>query len=215
MHRARFAHWVILLFIFLGSVHAEAASRSLQKIFTRPLIIGASVSSGLLVEGPGTIATRAVMGSDTSLNIARNGAQGRYFQNINGESLKEYSLVIGVDFVFWDSINDDVTESLTAIQNLIRSAQQANVPLVLGDVPALSSRQNESSRRALNQRIRSLCRPKNGCRLLPLDRIHEIANGPGLVIEGQVYHYSDLTIDGIHLNLTGSRYLAGQILEIL
>lgn len=216
MYRTGFAHFSqFLLVLIIFAVGVVANATPLERVFARPIIIGASVSSGMLVEGPGTIATLWVMGSDTSHNIAKRGAEGRHFKNISGETLSDYSSVIAVDFAFWDTTLSDVSESLAAISNLIRSAKAARIPLILGDVPSLSSRQNENSRQSINRQIRNMCRVKNDCHILPLNRFHQVASEQGIEIEGQIYRYSDLTIDGIHPNLLGSRYLAGQILDLL
>jgi len=192
-----------------SAARAESLERApLQKVFARPLIVGASVSSGALTPGPGTRATEMVMGTDTSVNIARNGGLASDFTGISPAYLAGYTLVIGLDFLFWDTTHDDISASRAALTNLIRAAHRARIPLVLGDIPALIGFQKESSRLAINREIRALCRPSRHCILLPIEKLHRAAATKGIVIGGQLYHYSDLSSDGIHINRVASEYMA-------
>lgn len=205
----------LLAFILYTSTAQGSESLNLRQRFARPLILGASVSSGTFTKGPGTIATELMMGYDTSMNIARNGAEGRHFANITPENLRAYSLIISVDFMFWDSALPDVGQSRAAVRNLILSAKKARVPLVLGDVPRLHPSQVEATRTVLNHEIRSLCRRSNGCYLIGIERIHHKATHEGIVIGGYLYHFDDLSFDGIHVNEIGSRYLADILIGML
>lgn len=195
----------------------EAFERvSLQRLFTRPLIVGASVSSGFVTAGPGTRATQMVMGTDTSVNIAHNGAEARsYMGSISVGSLANFSLVIGLDYLFWDTAQNDLATSRAALTNLISSAFRAGIPLVIGDIPRLNDAQNENVRVALNRQMHAQCRPSRHCYVLPIDRLHHQAVTRGLVINGYLYHYSDLSPDGIHINQVASDYVAGVIIQTL
>lgn len=201
--------------VTMASGAAYAHTNKLNQLFRNPLIMGASVSSGFLTKGPGTIATETIMGHDTSYNIARNGARGMYFANINPGSLAPYSLILAVDFLFWDSSHEDTTKSEAALENLVVSAQKARVPLVLGDIPDLYFFQNEQSRKNLNQKIRKLCRKQNGCYILEFEKLHTEASNEGIIFGKYLYKFFDLTFDGMHVNGVGSHYIAQKIIDLL
>jgi len=165
--------------------------------------------------GPGDIAARLVNGVLNAVNIAKNGAQGRSLGNVNPTSLGRYSLIIGVDFMFWDSTEADPSKSLSALKNLVRSAYKAGVPLVLGDIPRLVSEQVEASRVRLNQGIRVHCRRVRECYLRELDKLHRQAEGPGVMIGERLYRFRELTIDGLHTNEFANTYLARGIIRLL
>lgn len=188
-------------------VRAGGAAERLQ----RPLIIGASVSSGFLTKGPGERAAAWYQGTPT--NVAHSGASGHQFSGISGASLAPYTSIIAVDFLFWDSTSEDVGPSLAALRRLEAAAERAHVPLVLGDIPNLIGTQ--VSRDVLNQAIHSTCRKSRGCLLLNLDQLHRQAYWAGVPIDGESYHYSRLTFDGLHLNERGADYVARMIVDVL
>ncbi len=202
--------------LFIGLSDASGLMRpDLDKVFSRPLIVGASVSVGMLATGPGDIAARLVNGGSNTVNVAENGAKGKQLGNISSESLAEYSVIIGVDYLFWDSIERDPTESLRALRNLVRSARKAGVPLVLGDIPKLVSEQVEASRAKLNGQIHAQCRRERRCYVLEIDKLHRQASGPGIVIGEYLYRFADLTVDGLHTNRFANDYLARKIISLL
>jgi hypothetical protein len=189
------------------------ASQDLKKIFHRPVIIGASISSGFITESPGERAARRFTARQNITNQARSGAEGEEFTDINQDWAKQFSIIIGVDFLFWDSTLASPAESIRALKNLEASAVRAGVPLVLGDIPSL--RTEQVTREVLNKQIHATCKVKNGCYIIPFDQIHRQAETVGIVIDGQRYFYRDLTFDGLHLNAFGSEYVARLIIGLL
>ena len=181
--------------------------------FLRPLIVGASVSSGMLARSPGDRAADRFGTSDHVTNIARAGSYGREFSNITAGSLLNQTSVIAIDFLFWDSTGGDIQASISSLKNLINAADTARIPLVIGDIPLL--RDSQTARDILNRAIHGLCHIQRGCYLIPLSRIHDVAVTRGIVIGGRLYHYQDLTIDGIHLNDLGSGYISELIMSAL
>jgi hypothetical protein len=208
--------FTFLLTLILGVSDASGYSRAdLKKIFSRPLVIGASVSVGMFATGPGDIAALLVNGVVNTVNVAKNGAQGKSLGNVSAESLAKYSVIIGVDFFFWDSTEADPSESVRALKNLVRSARKAGIPLVLGDIPRLVSEQVEASRLRLNRGIRVECRRENRCFFLELDKLYRVARDSGLMIDERLYRFRELTIDGLHTNEFANGYLAKNIIRFL
>ena len=192
------------------------ASRDLNKIFHRPDIIGASVSAGFITESPGDRAASRYTSKENINHQVRWGAEGKEFTFISPAWAKQYSIIIGVDFLFWDSTLSDPTESIRALKNLVSSAARAGVPLVLGDIPQLQLLfYRQTTRDLLNKQIHSACKVKNGCYVIPLDRLHQQAETEGIVVGGQRYFYRDMTFEGLHLNDFGSEYVARLILRLL
>ena len=200
------------LTFFSGST-GEARNTNLKTIFRRPLIIGASVSSGYATLGPGTRAALRFTSKSNIRNIARNGMRGAAYRNLNTSFLKNYSVIIAVDFLFWDSVRSDFKESVRALDHLLNSAASLGIPVVIGDIPELIPFQFNRSR--LNREIRARCKTKNRCYVLPLVELHRQAEEEGIMIRGKRYEYRDLTTDGLHLNSMGSEYLAEKIIELL
>jgi hypothetical protein len=208
---------LLVLSVCLTSVVSQAEFRGadsrLRTVFRRPVIIGASVSAGFITESPGDRAARRYTAPENITNQAKSGASGREFTNINPTWAEQFSVVIAVDFLFWDSIQLDPTDSVRALMNLIASASQAGVPLVLGDIPQLLP--NQVYRDFLNRQIHATCKVRNRCYILGLDRLHQQAVTDGIVINGRRYFYRDLTFDGLHLNAIGSEYAASMIIRLL
>jgi hypothetical protein len=208
---------LMVLGVCLTSVISRAEFRGvdsrLRTVFHRPVIIGASVSAGFITESPGDRAARRYTPPENITNQARSGASGSEFTDINSAWAEQFSVIIAVDFLFWDSTQADVADSVRALRNLISSASRAGVPLVLGDIPELLP--NQVSRDFLNRQIRATCKVKNRCYIVGLDRLHQQAETEGVVIGGQRYFYWNLTFDGLHLNALGSEYAASLIIRSL
>jgi len=207
--------FVVISFVAISSGSEARLERRLQKIFRAPLIVGASVSAGHGTASPGDVASLRFVGRAQITNIARDGAYGKEFANVAVSDLSRYSVIIGVDFLFWDSTLSDLSESQYVLHQFIRSARRAGVPLVLGDIPKLLPFIQDVGRDRLNEQIHAECLPKYHCRILKLDQLHQIAETGGLLIEGRLYHYGDLTADGLHLKPIASRHLARKIIELL
>ena len=177
-----------------------------------PLVLGASVSSGLLSESPGDRAARR-FANGRATNIARAGSLGREYWNISPDNIRGHTSVIGVDFLFWDSTGGDTRASLASLRNLIGSARAAGVPVGLVLVPRLSD--SNPAQATLNRAIHSMCRPSRGCHVIPLARLAYQAQTTGIVIGIYLYHMQDLTVDGLHLNDVGSAYVSSMIISAL
>ncbi len=206
-----------LIVLLSGQAALGQSAVSLKAVFSRPLIFGASVSAGYGTPGPGDVAGRMLKPRENITNIAKNGAQGRYFKNLNPQSISKYTVLIGVDFMFWDSALNDPTESIMALRHLVWSANKAGVPLILGDVPMLSPIfQREAVRVRINQEIHAQCRASRHCFVIGMEKLHRQAQNEGVAINGRIFHVRDLmAFDGLHLTALASHYIARLILGLL
>lgn len=102
---------------FVASPLVSEAHELLQK----PLIVGASVSSGYGTEGPGNRLSRRFTKKENIVNIAIPGSTGRsHVPSLKPELVKDRSIIIAMDFLFWDSVYSNSNESLAALDHLIQ-----------------------------------------------------------------------------------------------
>ena len=189
------------------------AESSLAKAFSHPVIIGASVSSGLMTTSPGERAALRYTSSASITNIARSGASARDYTDLTPSWAAQYSAILAVDFLYWDSTLTETGASVRALNQLIYSAVQANIPLLIGDIPQL--RNDQVTTGELNAALRGVCQRARGCYIIPFARLHDVAVSEGLTINGRRYFFRDLTADGLHLNEVGSEYVAGLMINAL
>lgn len=202
---------LFLVFALLSASDAGAAN--LRQVFSRTLILGASVSRGYATEGPGTRAAKRFGGKVE--NLAEDEAPASDFdEEITQEFLAPYTAVIAIDFLFWDSGNVFFNgQSKGKFDELVEAAAERGIPLVVGDIPQLINWQ--LSRDTLNRHIYATCKPEKRCYVLPFNQLHAQAKGEGLVIRGKRYTFEELADDGLHLNEIGSEYIADRIIGLL
>jgi hypothetical protein len=192
---------------------ASSASSRLRSIFQRPVILGASVSSGFVTKSPGDRASERYTEPSNITNLAKSGSYGKDFQGVNAAWAKHFSVILAIDFMFWDSTLPDTRASVRNLKNLVASAARAGVPLVLGDIPELVN--DQMSRASLNRTIYAVCKSSARCYIMKFDKLHEVATNEGLLINGRRYSYRDLSVDGVHPNAFAADYIAGMIVGLL
>lgn len=184
-------------------------------VFKRPLIIGASVSDDFQTDSPGKeLAFRYTKPSEIK-TIAKNGRQGKdTLQLVNLNTLKDRTVIIGVDLFFWDSTKPNPKESIKALNKLISQARERDIPIVLGDIPTLLP-QFQPSALNLNKELLQTCRDYEKCYILPLhDILHAVLADGYLVHREKKYTLEELIPDGLHLAKPASEYLADRILKL-
>jgi hypothetical protein len=199
---------------------ASYAKEALTKIdvaeaFKKPLIIGASVSADYHADSPGKeLAFRYTKPSEIK-TIAKNGRAGKdTLQLVNLNTLKDRTIVVGVDLFFWDSTKPNPKESIKALNKLMSQVREKNIPIVLGDIPTLMP-QYQPSALALNAELLRLCADYDKCYILPLNQIlHTTLKDGYLTHRGQRYTLAELIPDGLHVVKPASQYLADQILRL-
>lgn len=205
-----FPRFTFLLVLLLPSA---ASAADLRGLLRHTLVLGASVSRGFATEGPGSRLAKRFGGRVT--NLAEDSKPiTDYEEDFDEEFLAPYSAVIAIDVLFWDSgavfFNGAAKEKFS---ELVEAAAERGIPLVVGDIPKLVNFQ--LSRGALNAHIRATCRPERRCYVLPFDQLHRQAVEEGILIKGRLYSFDELVEDGLHMNATGSEYVAGMIASLL
>lgn len=208
--------------IFYMSIFASSAfaKESIQKyvmddVFKRPLIVGASVSDDYQTDSPGKeLAFRYTKPSEIK-TIAKNGRQGKdTLQLVNLNTLKDRTVIIGVDLFFWDSTKPNPKDSIKALNKLISQARERDIPIVLGDIPTLLP-QFQPSALSLNKELLQMCQDYGKCYILPLHEIlREVIADGYLTHRGKTYKLEELIPDGLHLAKPASEYLADRILKL-
>jgi hypothetical protein len=195
---------------------AALANESIEQVFKKPLIIGASVSAGWGTLSPGDRLSRRFTDAKNILNVARGGRPGRDHMPLLKPSLvKDRSIILAMDFMFWDTTLDKPAASLAALDQLLELGQSRGIPVVLGDVPELLTGR-QGLRPQINKYIHSKCVKDNGCYLLELDQLHkQVKRDQHLEIKGRKYRFPELVPDGLHLADVAGEYLADFILRVL
>lgn len=193
---------------------AWAQGISIKTVFQKPLILGASVSANYFTDSPGRTLALRHTDSKNVLTIARNGQPGsETLKEVNLNTLKDRTVVIGVDLFFWDSTKPNAKESVAALQRLMSQVKQKNIPIVLGEIPTLMPN-TQPSLMALNDAIRDACENYDKCHVLPLNKIlHQVLTDGYLKHFGKKYQLEELIPDGLHLVKPASEYLADRIAE--
>lgn len=105
-------------------------------LFSRPLVIGASVSAGYGTStgGPAAILSRQLNPAARVTNRSISGATSMAVTNFFPRALP--SIVLGFDMFFWDTARSTCTEEFaTQTRAFFRRYQEAGVPMVIGKIP--------------------------------------------------------------------------------
>ncbi|SFM16690.1 hypothetical protein [Nitrosomonas communis] len=108
------------------------------ELLQMPLITGASVSADWGTLSPGkTLALRYTEESKIR-TIAFGGQPGQeVIKKIQSDDFKGRSIIIAVDFFFWDSTLPEINHSIKALERMINEASSLSLPIVLGEIPEL------------------------------------------------------------------------------
>ncbi len=209
---------IIVRTLTLGAslLAANAEARDIGPTFKKPLIVGASVSGGYAAPGPGTVLSTRYTDPKNIRTIAYNGTPGHVvLKNILHHNLKDHSVIIGVDLFFWDSIYPTAPASVAALRTLVKEAESAKIPLILGDIPDLLPGL-QSQRAILNQELQQACARYSQCYLVPLSEVfQQIQRDRHLVYQTKRYTLRELLPDGLHLGPIASAYVADLMEDLL
>ncbi len=186
-----------------------------HELLKKPLIVGASVSAGYGTLGPGDRLALRYTTKENIVNIATPGSAGRaQAENLTPDLVKDRSIILAMDFLFWDSVYPDTKPSVQALDRLIRLAGARKIPLIVGDIPSLLG-PRQASRTALNKEIRERCVAKKNCFVLKLDDLHrKVMQDRYLEVKGKRLTFRDLLPDGLHLADAAGEFLADQIYQL-
>ncbi|RYZ82998.1 MAG: SGNH/GDSL hydrolase family protein [Proteobacteria bacterium] len=199
-----------------SAAFADGEKKSnLKNIFERPLILGASVSGDYLTESPGKRLALRYTKSDQIKVIARKGTPGKeLLKSVSASAVKDRTVIVAMDLFFWDSLAASPAESLKAMDRIVKLAREQNIPIVIGDVPALMP-SRQTSVLAINKQLKETCKDYPQCKILPLDAILRKTLSDGFIVQdGKKHGLEALLPDGLHISKTASEYLADQIFAL-
>jgi hypothetical protein len=199
-----------------GMSQIEMPEEKVSDILARPFITGASVSANYGTQSPSLRASLRYTEPHQVAIVAFGGTPGaETIHRVDKAALADRSVILAMDFLFWDSTARDPTPGLQALMQLMEWAQELDVPLIIGDIPALLPGR-QPSRGILNQAIHKQCNALYGCSVLELDAIHRQVIAVGY-LEYRLNRYSlpELVPDGLHLSKPAGEYLADRIIELL
>ncbi|MFL5815900.1 MAG: hypothetical protein ACJ763_20195 [Bdellovibrionia bacterium] len=187
-------------------------SHPVTTLFRRTLITGASVSADFCAPSPGKRLGWKYGGKDSVVTLARGGTPGREtIRRLTHDDIADRTIVIAIDFFFWDSTSHLLDASLTALQDLIELCRKPGVPLILGDIPHLLPGM-QPGRAKLNAAIHAAAKASSHCSVMELDELHRQVLCEGIEFGGRRYRLTDLAPDGLHLAEVAGNYVAERLL---
>ena len=142
-------------------------------LFSKPLIVGASVSAGYGTStgGPAAILSRRLNPSAEVRNLAFNGATSSAFASATPAKMP--SVIMGFDMFFWDTaFNRCGGEYEAETRSFFERFQSRGVPMVIGKIPTnapfpigvrLAGTRPCTAR--INRLLDELCKIENNCLL--------------------------------------------------
>ncbi len=188
----------------------------LEKLFERPLILGASVSADWLAESPGKKLALRYTKPHLIKTIAFGGRPGlQVLKNVSPSDLKDRTIIIGVDLFFWDSTFTNADASVKALNELVAQTKELEIPLVLGEIPELIP-ERQPCIKPLNQALSKVANIHGHCHLMLFNQLmHQILEDGHLHIKGRDYSIPDLVPDGLHLGEIAGEFLADRLLSAI
>lgn len=174
------------------------------KLFSNPLVIGASISAGYGTRdgGLGAVLARKVNPDAKITNFARSGYTSVQSTSHLDFDSYEPSVVLALDLFFWDAAREQTGKKFEEnTKRLFNSFTQRKIPMIVGKVPVLElpfgGRANDliKSAQKVNALLEEVSRDQN---VLLYDPIHCF-----LSMESGEYFS-----DGLHLSDEGNKYCA-------
>lgn len=192
------------------------SSTPIEKLFERPLILGASVSADWLAQSPGKKLALRYTELHQIKTIAFGGSPGlQVLKHLSEEDLSDRTIVIGVDLFFWDSTFPSPEASMKALKKLVDQTAELDIPLVLGEIPELIP-ERQPGLKSLNHALSKVSHAYPHCHLMLFNQLlHQILEEGHLHIKGRDYSIPDLVPDGLHLGEIAGEFLADRLLSAI
>jgi hypothetical protein len=181
-------------------------------MMSKPLIIGASVSADRATNSPGKrLALRYTPATEIE-TIAMGGMPStKILPMVKDADLQDRSIVVGLDFFFWDSALPSPRPTIQGLQNLVERTSATNIPLVLGEVPELLPGL-QPSRVAINKAIVEMSNYAANCSVMNFDELlQQVLRDGYLLVKGRKYTLQELVPDGLHIGPVLSEELANRL----
>lgn len=184
-----------------------------MKMFSNPLVLGASISAGYGTRdgGLGAVLSKSINPHAEIVNKAVSGATS--VQSTSHLDLDAYtpSIVLGLDLFFWDAAREQTGKKfLNNTQKIFDVFREKKVPMIIGRVPVinlpfLGGRAKELMKSAnfVNDLLRELSLGHNNC----------ILYDPVPCFMSMGFGSKNYFSDGLHLNSTGNRYCADYFIK--
>lgn len=208
---------ILIMSLFAAFERAQAkAPGSLETLLQRPLITGASVSADWSSLSPGKKLSKKYTSDQNIRTIAVGGRPGvESIKTIHDQDLKDRTVILALDFFFWDSTLASQEKSLLALDLLLDKAEKHNLPIVLGEIPELLPGR-QPGRAKLNQAITNSCSKLEQCAVMTFDQLHrQVLKDGYLDIKGRKYTIRELVPDGLHLSEPAGNELMDRLQNLI
>lgn len=217
MKTLKFWKRVALTIFTTLAVEANAAAKTdLDTLMQRPLIVGASVSADWASKSPGKLLALRYTDESQIKTIAFGGKSGSFvLKKVAEETLRDRSIIIGLDLFFWDATLRSPDESLREMKRLLQLAKANEIPIVLGEVPMLLPGMQPQAA-LINRELNKACEIYDKCTVLPFTGLlMQVLSQGALDYKGKRYTLKELVPDGLHIGPIASAYIADTLQETL
>lgn len=230
------AHWLRALLRDHEPRVAGAAKISLRRVqgksslsFARTMVVGASVSAGFLGTPVATLLDDAIRDEHEVENLATlafaRAPEQRGREQVDTTIAYQPTVVVAIDFLFWYvyTADLDLHGRLARLEQALAELERIHCPIILGDIPDMRAAQSwilapESVPPAehlaeINRRVRDWARDKVHVHVVPLSEwARPLLTGEPVEDRGALVDPRDMvSVDSLHLNPTGSRYLVRKV----
>ena len=182
-----------------------------KDLFSRPLVLGASISAGYGTRdgGLGTVLARKINAESKVINKAQSGATSvQSTAHLNLDAF-DPSIILGLDLFFWDAAREQTGKKFEEnTSRLFRFSKEKNIPMIIAKVPVLDLPFIGSRADALKQ---SALKVNRLLERLSLETGHVLLYDPVpcFMAMGDGNYF----IDGLHLSEEGNKYCADYFLK--
>ena len=183
-----------------------------RELFSKPLVLGASISVGYGTKDGGIAAVlaRQINPDAQVINMAKSGATSVQSTGHLNLEIFNPSIVLGFDLFFWDAARRQVNKQFESnTRRIFKTFQDKKVPMIIGKIPILDlplGPRMDSIKKSgaeVNALLEELCVEDKKCLLYdPVDCFLSMDSG-------------DYFSDNLHLTSAGNRYCANYFVETI
>ncbi|MFL5783924.1 MAG: SGNH/GDSL hydrolase family protein [Bacteriovoracaceae bacterium] len=183
------------------------------KLFSRPLVLGASISAGYGTRdgGLGAVLAKTINPDAKVINKAKSGATSVQSTSHLQLSTFDPSIVLGLDLFFWDAAREQTGKRFEKnTKRLFDEFRERNVPMILGKVPILDLPFIGGRAKDLIESARKV----NGLlEELSFTHPNSVLYDPVPCFLSMGFGAKKYFSDGLHLNSEGNRYCVNYFLS--